>query len=533
MAQNSCEKYVANTVRTAWLKKWTAGFLEKLDEISHVGQEGIKSCCEEYKKKYIEEIKVRSELRAKKQGKLLAEASWMNSAANNLSHVRNAIKAWQADRVLDENNSYSQQTVDGVVRQHLALLVMNFDSEFHRRRMAPTEEKKQVQRKNLVGIRNVDEYQRAIEKLLISSDWRKVTVGLIAATGRRTTEILKTGSFKQIGKFEVDFSGQLKAKGKVKAYPIFTLIESSKICDALLKYRRMAEIKELKKKTNAEIDSSKNSEINRFVGESFSELIAMPVGEIQLSAKNLRAVYGALAIYLFCPWKQDPSQFITERLGHASDGTASNYQDYQVVDADGKPLTRGVWVERLREEMDKVSNNVVNHRLRITDAAKEILDDKDFLPFPDVASRMDELIRLARLGKQYEEGMLVKEVEAPAPAEKGQQVSSRRTQKDIETMPTSELMGAKIPGSGLEKVRRAVAAIKEHNECQAEKKFWWAINTRTLKDITNCRTSVVEKYLKSEEGRLQVTDYNILHGLGYQHNRGRGSIREAVKLIRP
>ena len=173
----------------------------------------------------------------------------------------------------------------------------------------------------------------------------------------------------------------------------------------------MPKIKELKKKTNAEIDSSKNGEINRFVGESFSELIEMPVGEVQLSAKNLRASYVALAIYLFCPWKQDPSQFITERLGHASDGTASNYQDYQVVDVDGKPLTRGVWVEQLKEEMDKVVQNVVNHRLRITDAAKEVLDDKDFLPFPDVASRMDELIRLARLGKQYEEGKLIKEVE--------------------------------------------------------------------------------------------------------------------------
>ncbi len=89
-------------------------------------------------------------------------------------------------------------------------------------------------------------------------------------------------------------------------------------------------------------------------------------------------------------------------------------------------------------------------------------------------------------------------------SEQQQQVSSRGTQRDIKNMATSELMGAKIPGSGLEKVRRAVAAIKAYNEGQAEKRFWWAINTRTLKDLTNCRTSVVEKYLKSEEGRLQV-----------------------------
>ncbi len=158
---------------------------------------------------------------------------------------------------------------------------------------------------------------------------------------------------------------------------------------------------------------------------------------------------------------------------------------------------------------------------------------------------MDELIRLARLGKRFEEGKLVKEVEViktvtvevpvekeQSESEQQQQVSSRRTQKDIKNMATSELMGAKIPGSGLEKVRRAVAAIKAYNEGQAEKRSWWAINTRTLKDVTNCRTSVVENYLKSEEGRLQVVDYNALHGLGYHHNRGRGSITEVIKLAR-
>ena len=170
-------KYVHKTVRTAWLQEWTGDFLRKLDEISDMGKEEIKSCCEDYKKKYIEEIKVRSELRAKKRGKELQETSWMNSAANNLSQVRNAIKLWQEDIILHEGNSYFQITKDGEVYQHLALLVMNFDSEFHHKRMAPTEEKKQAQRRNLVNIRDVDEYQRVIEKLLCSEDWKSVAVG--------------------------------------------------------------------------------------------------------------------------------------------------------------------------------------------------------------------------------------------------------------------------------------------------------------------------------------------------------------------
>ncbi|MBW4636036.1 MAG: hypothetical protein KME30_30380 [Iphinoe sp. HA4291-MV1] len=39
-----------------------------------------------------------------------------------------------------------------------------------------------------------------------------------------------------------------------------------------------------------------------------------------------------------------------------------------------------------------------------------------------------------------------------------------------------------------------------------------------------------EKYLKSEEGRLQVTDYSLEKKLGYQHNRGRGKISSVVKI---
>lgn len=538
------KQYVDKTIRTVWLKEWTAEFLQKLDAISHMGRKTIESCCEEYKGRYIKEIKSRSEARAKKQNKELTETSWKNSAANNMSQVRNAIKAWASEVPLDENNSYPQRTKNGVINQHVALLVMNFSSDFHFERMQPTEEKKQTQRRNLVDINNVDQYQAVIENLLESRGWREVTVGLIAATGRRAAEILKTAEFKQVGQFEVEFSGQLKAKGEErKSYLTFTLIESNKVCDALLRLRRMPEIKKLKRKTLAEIDSGSNNTINRLVVEIFSPIIEPPTGELQLSTKNLRASYVALAIYLFCPWKQEPSQFIRERLGHTSDGTASNYQDYQVVDKDGKPLTRGVWVEKIKENIGKIEQKVANHRLRISDAAKAKLDDKEFLPYSDIASRMDELIRLAEIGKQFEEGKLVKEVEVvktvtvEVPVEKEQpeseqqqQISSRRTQKDIKAMPTSELMGAKIPGSGLEKVRRAVAAIKAYNEGQAQKQFWWAINTRTLKDLTNCRTSVVEKYLKSEEGRLQVTDYNALHGLGYHHNRGRGSITEAIKL---
>lgn len=564
--QQAYKKYVNKTVRTVWLKDWTADLLADLDAKSGLTYEEMKEFCEQCKQDYISEIKKRSEERAKQQGKELSETSWMNSAANNLSHVRNAIKLWQEDIQIDDNNSYDQQTKTGVIRQHLALLVMNFSSDFHEERKQPTEDKKQEQRRNLVSITNIDLYQSVIEQLLESREWREVAVGLIAATGRRATEILKTAEFNQIGQFEVEFSGQLKAKGEErKPYPTFTLLESNKVCDALFRLRRMPEIKELKKKTLGEIDSGCNSTVNRLVVEKFSPVIEPPTGELQLSTKNLRASYAALAIYLFCRWSQESSQFITEKLGHTSDATASNYQDYQVVDNNGKPLTRGAWVERIGEKMTETTQQLV-HTSRML-VAKEVRDafcDQDFLPFPDYASRMEELLRLARIGKQFESGELVKEVVVEKVVEKIVEVpvekivevekstpakavkSAVKYDKRPEEMTNKELFGANLPNSGHEKIRRAVAAVKSYNENKGgDKAGMWAINIRTLKDLTNCRTEVVDKYFRSDEGieelgiRFETGDldktkvvigYNEMMGLGRYHNRGRGFISEVIKL---
>ena len=356
-------------------------------------------------------------------------------------------------------------------------------------------------------------------------------------------------------------------------YATFTLVESYKVCDGLLRLRRMSEI-ELEDKTLAQVDSGCNNSINRVVVEAFSGIIEPPVGELQLSTKNLRASYAAIspkgiakgiAIYLFCPWKQSTSSFISDkpfghsrrhRLGHTSDATASNYEDYQVVDSDGRPLTRGVWVERIGEEVDSSTEELVE-TIVVTPAVREKLYDENFLPYPDITSRMEELIRLAEIGKKYESGELVKEVRVGLGRDKpGGHRRRHRTRaghdqkkpciKELETMTFDELKGTKVSGSSDEKIRRAVAALKEHNlKCGGDKRSQWAINVRAIKDLTNCRTAVVDSYLRSEEGieelgvrfeqdkegKLRpVIGYNEMAGFSLQQNRGKGNIREIIKI---
>lgn len=506
-------KFVTKNIRTNWVKQWCSDFLAHLDKISEQGRNNIEEYCQTKKNDFIEECKTRS--------KGTSEHSWKNSAASNMSGIRKAILQWQETAKLSDGNSYEQPLEDGSLkRQHVALAIMNFPKNFHRERETDIKARKKQQREKLVNITDIDTFQEMIDKLLISKDFKEIAVGLIAATGRRPSEILSTAEFKQVGKFEVNFAGQLKTK-EGKTYTPYTLVESHKVCDALLRLRRMPEIKELKKRTLAEIDSGKNSGINRVVVEYFGEILNPPTGEVSLSAKNLRAAYAAISIYLFCPWTTDPSLFVTENLGHANDSIQSNYRDYEVTDIGGKPLTRGAWVNRLNEEMEETMQTETQARIRVSKEVREAIDDKEFLPYPDQVSRMEELVRLAKIGKQFEEGKLVKEVV---------KVVEKPVTQRLEEMSNEELLGANIPNSGAEKIRRAVAAIKTYNERQAENKYKWSINSKVLKDLTNCRTEAVSRFLDSEEGRLQVKDYNEMHQLGFHHNRGKGSIKDVVKL---
>jgi integrase len=554
-------KFVEKNIRTAWVKTWTIEFLKGLDNLEP------KTTIEQYCKAKLEEFsqvcQEKAVERAKEDRSSLNEHSWKQSSTSYMSGIRKAIKAWSESQQLTDMNSYLQNTKEGVVTQHLALLYMNYPREHNQVNNEAKQERKDEQRRNLESINCVDQYQAKIDELLASTDHRELVAGLIAATGRRPSEIYKTADFKQVGQFEVMFTGQAKTRGEEReAYPTYTLVESAKVIDALARLRRMPEIKELRKLTLAEVDSGKNNKMNVAVKQHFAPLISPPHGEVELSAKNLRASYAAIAIYLFCPWQMSTNLFIKERLGHTSDATATAYEDYQITDKQDKPLTRGAWVERLNETMDKpMEATIVQPRIRMSEAAKNVIDDQEFLPYPDQVSRIEELIRLAQIGKQFEEGKLVKEIvtmiEKPVekivevPVETASQTSTeviktKQIKKDPSEMSNDDLFGSKAPNTGEEKIRRAVAAIKAYNERQGgNKSAMWAINTSSLKELTNSRTAVVEKYLESDQAKQElntrierqmdgkdkvVIGYNEMMGFSYQHNRGKGNISEVIKL---
>ncbi|MBN3893820.1 MAG: hypothetical protein HWQ41_00480 [Nostoc sp. NOS(2021)] len=534
-------QFVESNIRTVWLKDWTVKFLQGLRNES--GKDAIEKYCLAKKAEFETICQEKSSARFKTETRVNTGVGWQNSAASYMSQMRKAITAWcdykSKKGQIPETDTYPQATTQGNVQQHYALLFMNYHQGFHQERMAPTNAKKEAQRGNLEQIASIDKYLAKIDELLQSRDYRELAAGLIAATGRRPAEILVTAEFKQLNQYQVEFTGQVKTKSdQPKTYPTYTLVESYKVVNALARLRRIPEVKLLTTHSLLEVDSATNNKINSKVKESFSEIIKPPSGESTLSAKNLRAVYGAIAIHFFCPIKQSTNQFMTQNLGHVSEATATNYEDYQVTDEEGQPLGKGILIERLKEEMIEATEAViVQPRVSMTLDSQNHLDDTEFLPFPDRPSRMDELIRLAKIGKEFEQGKLVNQVmvvqHKPDIEVSEENLANMKAQLKIKSLSqwsNKDLFNSKVRHGGVEKMRRAVDAIKLYNEQQAEFKYHWAINTKTLKDLTGCSTEIVESYLKSDEGRLNAIDYNLEKGYTFHQNRGKGTIRDFIKL---
>lgn len=539
-------------IRTEWVKEWTTELLAGLTNLATSTE--IETYCKGKLDEFSKLCEEKAISRAKQQNEDEGTVNWKKSAVSNLSGVRKAIKSWESEQTLTEENSYEVATKTGVGKSHKALLYINYGRDFLDESKTRSDSKKQAQRRNLTPITDVGAYQEAIEKACSSNEWRDLAVGIQAALGTRIGETLLTAEIKQISQFQVQFKGQIKTKDEEReSYPKYTLIESYKVVDALLKLRRMAENKEIKNSLLTEVDSQKNSTVNRKVRSIFGELLKPPYGVEEISSHKLRSAHAAIAFYLFGSWSQSFGSFIKDNLGHLGDGEAASYEDYYVTDKDGKPMTQGAWLDRLNELATEPTLETTQPRVRMTRAFREAIDSLEFLPFPDQLSRLEELLRLAKIGKQFEAGELkneviivqevVKEVikevvvqsepqvQTPTVGSEPQSMKKPETKrKDVSEVPTAELMGKNTPYSGNEKLRRAIEAIKEYNERQPSKESRWAITSTILQTLTGCRTAILKSYMESDEGRINIKDYNQLHGFSYHHNKGKGSIADAIKF---
>ena len=486
-----------------------------------------------------------------------------NTRAAHMTKYRKAIASMTADRTFPESVLYEQATQNGPILQHLALKWMNYSSEFHQKRQAPTQKKAKAQRRERVAF----EPQQVIAVAALSSEstW-EVAAAIILLTGRRSTEILKSADFKQAGPYQLEFSGQLKRRDKGEvAYSIYCLERSHRLIDAFTRFRRIASVRELQEAENAVVDSKVNVIVNRAVRAVFPEtVLPAPYGEPQLSAKNLRAAYVNIAYHLFSQPQTSISSFAEDFLGHQNTASAANYEDYYCVDSDGQPLAVGLLRDGLeaKPKRPKARKRTTVH---VDGLLKERFEaygsgthKEKMAQLLDAAERNEQLERRLhsteqRLKLAQEHIALLKEQKAAFTAsikqkkeaiasnsvaatsstdtkqKKGRAIALARTPipDDWTEMSNAELNGSQIPGSADEKIRRSIEAFYAYNEERAFAEQW-SITPTVVQKLSGSNANRVKDYLlRHADIAKRLEKYN--KDYGYQQNRGKGDPRETVK----
>lgn len=224
----------------------------------------------------------------------------------------------------------------------------------------------------LLSKQQVDRYLEMTETLLASEDWVELTVGILAATGRRLTEVLKTATFVVKNDCSLWFSGQLKGEIAHIPYEIPTLVRADKVTAALSKLRQLHPCLDSTKKDFSSESLDIKARLNAL------DLIPPKSNKEQVTAHDLRGVYLRLAIFFYCPLSVDENLFSDYAAGHWSlvlphtierhAGSNENYRDYQVA-PDAIAAAKGY-----------------NKGSRLDDANVEVVDyfRLGHLTFPDV-----------------------------------------------------------------------------------------------------------------------------------------------------
>ena len=227
-----------------------------------------------------------------------------------MTDARNVLRARLA--VTEQNSWFNPRTGQ---REHLALKYLNFtDDEWHAIN-ASSEEALRERRENPGFVPDPEAVVAKAASLLESSYWQDVALGLSVLTGRRVTEILKTGSLHPQTDWTVKFEGQLKKRNEVLSpYEIPTLFRADLVLAA---WHRLRDVLDCSALTKEEVDVRYAPEVRAVATRHFGALVPTRVGhEEHLYTHLFRCIYGQIAKLHFAPDTTPYFDYMAEIYGH-------------------------------------------------------------------------------------------------------------------------------------------------------------------------------------------------------------------------
>ena len=447
-----------------------------------------------------------------------------------VSAYRNSIRKFQADIELSDRNSFenpspkrSTDAANG--RTHYALKWLNLDKAVHNQRNDESKTKTDAQRGNAQPFDPFTAIDAA-KSALLSTSYLEQAVAVEFLIGRRPTEVLKGEGFKLAGKYEIEFSGQLKKKqGEAKPYIIYTLTDAADIVDALVRLKRDADVRDLEGDSNKQIDSRRNSSMNAAVRRIFKGVLKPPVGEAKLSNKNLRAAYVQSAAILFRNPRESMSKFAERLMGHSSVVATVSYEDYVCLDALGDELPHG----QKRHELGEVPSTPKADKRATVHIDGELKERFDAYGTGTHKEKINQLLNDADRARTLEAKVIELErqlnVMSEAAATAKPEPEFKLSGTDWSQVPSDELKGSQAPGSAEEKIRRAIEAIRAYNEGK-ELGQMYRLSEANVRYLSGSRHGTIKAYFAVHP---EVADYDKGYGFSVQHDRGKNPIAEVIE----
>lgn len=267
-----------------------------------------------------------------------------------------------------------------------------------------------------------------------TSTWQEIAASLIVVTGRRPTEILKTGRFKKLDSKRVEFDGQLKTRDRglhesLEAYPIPVLVSKECTVDKIIKAmkRIQSAVAEIKIKypdiagtrttraigdpKHGKEDIAHNRGVTQYSNRMINDVYSSWLGLTGVTCKSMRAMYSQVAYEVTkpaLPKNTSEDSYLTSILGYGEHGfgASRNYKQIEIdrtiekakaPDADPDGIDAEL-IERLNNSTDDV---LANKRAKATYVLHETLIDmatSGHLTTPDMTA--GKLSRIPVNGKR-------------------------------------------------------------------------------------------------------------------------------------
>lgn len=484
-----------------------------------------------------------------------SEIEWLTTefdkASTRTSYVsayRKAIRAYFDEHSIPNSLRVEKQTSKGAVVNHLAESYLMAPAADYDTVRAANKQKTATQRDNLTGF-DAAAALEATKQALRSADWRELAAGLIMATQSRPSDMLKSGNFKAVSKYRLEFTSRAKKRGAVAKGEIFCLVDSATFVDAFSRLRREPDVMEMREWALKDVDSGKNKTLNRAVNRVYGEIIPVPHGEKEISNKNLRAAGVNIAYWLHGRETQSLGRFAELQLLHDNPGTAANYEDFYCVDANGKRLQE---IGILKDA--PLAAKPLSEKRSSLSLDKQLLETIADAGLWGEGSHADRLERIVARAKQADrlEAQLARECEKRQALElklkrleraQGEQtvepavdepaakaIANPETDADEPSgfdwrnVPNAKLNGDRRHDAYAEKLRRSVEAMQEYN-AGLDDSEQFAITGSLLRQLTGVKPSKVKDWMV--EHKAEIDNYNA--GYSSRQNTGKPDPRSVIK----